>query len=177
MSIMHEKTNSLWGNIFKSCQKEGNAVSDVLKKIPMFGNLKNRELLQIERILHRREYHANEAVFFEGDPGLGMYIIEDGIVDIVSGSVRQPLADLQHGEFFGELSLLDDAPRTASAIARTPCKLLCFFQPDLFDLLGRNPRLGVKILLNLASVIGERLKKANETMQELKRNMKGQDSH
>lgn len=166
---MDEKTSSLWGNIFKNRQKGRDTVGDVLKRIPMFGDLKNRDLLQIERILHRREYLAEEVIFTEADPGLGMYMIEDGIVDIVAGPGRQHLAELKAGEFFGELSLLDDSPRTASALARTSCKLLCFFQPDLFDLLDRNPRLGVKILFNLARVIGERLKRANETMQELKR--------
>jgi CRP-like cAMP-binding protein len=172
MKSMHEKTNSLWGNIFKTRQKERDSVCNVLKKIPMFGDLKNRELLQIERILHRREYRADEVIFTEGDPGLGMYIIEDGDVDIVSGPERQHLAGLKPGEFFGELSLLDDSPRTASAIAKTSSKLISFFQPDLFDLLDRNPRLGVKILLNLARVIGDRLKRANETLQDLKRNVR-----
>lgn len=153
--------NSLWGNIFNSAQKD-NKVRNILKKIPVFEDLNNRDLAAIERILHRREYRNDETIFLQGDPGMGMYIIESGTVSIVGGTTSNVFAELQDGEFFGELALFDDSPRTATAVAKTPSKVLCFLQPDLFDLIDRNPRLGVKILLRLARTIGERLRKCNE---------------
>lgn len=159
--------NIFWGNIFSTRKKE-EGIRSILKKVPIFDELKNRELAAVERILHRREYMPDEAIFQQGDPGLGMYIIETGIVEIVHGPLQHVLAELHDGEFFGELALLDDSPRTAAAIVRTPCKMLCFLQPDLFDLVDRNPRLGVKILLHLARTVGERLKKSNEQIQALK---------
>lgn len=159
--------NIFWGNIFSTHKKE-EGIRSILKKVPIFDELKNRELAAVERILHRREYMPDEAIFQQGDPGLGMYIIETGIVEIVHGHLQHVLAELHDGEFFGELALLDDSPRTAAAIVRTPCKMLCFLQPDLFDLVDRNPRLGVKILLHLARTVGERLKKSNEQIQALK---------
>ena len=161
--------NSLWGNVFKVRKKEEDTVHDILKKVPIFEELGKRELDRIERILHRREYAQDEVIFFQDQPGLGMYIIEEGTVDIVSGPEKCRLAELTSGEFFGELALLDDSLRTATAVARTYCKLLCLFQPDLFDLIDRNPRLGVKILSRLAVTIGERLKKTNEYLTESKK--------
>ncbi|MCK4448175.1 MAG: cyclic nucleotide-binding domain-containing protein, partial [Candidatus Marinimicrobia bacterium] len=70
------------------------------------------------------------------------------------------------GDFFGELSLLDEEVRSASAIAKDHSTLLGFLRPDLFSLLERNPELGNKILLNLARVIGARLRKTNELLAE-----------
>jgi len=159
--------NSLWGNVFKARKKEEDTVRDILQRLPIFEGLGKRELNRIERILHRREYAQDEVIFFQGQPGLGMYIIEEGTVDIVSGPEKCRLAELDSGEFFGELALLDDSPRTATAVARTYCKMLCLFKPDLFDLIDRNTRLGVKILTRLAAGIGERLRKTNEDLTEL----------
>jgi len=65
------------------------------------------------------------------------------------------------------LSLLGDAPRSASAVAKAPSTLLCFFKPELLDLIERNPKLGSKILFRLAWTIGERLKSTNEQVKEL----------
>ncbi|MEK6673990.1 MAG: cyclic nucleotide-binding domain-containing protein [Nitrospirota bacterium] len=160
--------NSLWGNIFKSKIKEDAAVINILRKIPVFDDLNRRELAAIERILHRREYNHDEIIFREGDPGAGMYIIETGRVDIVREPDMHVLAELNDGEFFGELALLDDSPRTATAIVKIPCKMLCFLQPDMLDMIERNPRLGTKVLLRLARTMGERLKKSNEQIQALK---------
>jgi CRP/FNR family cyclic AMP-dependent transcriptional regulator len=168
--------NSLWGNIFTVVRKERDRTRDILQKIPIFGDLDRRELVLFERILHRREYREGETIFSEGDPGLGMYIIENGTVEIIGGTGEEVLAGLHEGEFFGELALLDDSPRAASAVARSACKLLCFFQPDLIDLLKRNPPLGVKILFRLAQTIGERLKKTNECVIEMKKDLRTRDS-
>ena len=159
--------NSLWGNIFKMRQKEEDEILGILKKIPIFEELGKRDLERVERLLHKRQYSSDEVIFVQGDPGLGMYIIEKGNVDIISEPGKNRLADLSDGEFFGELALLDDSPRTASAVATTDCTLLCFFQPDLLDLVERNPQLGVKILFHLARTVGARLRKANELIREI----------
>lgn len=164
-----EDMSSLWKNYFRTRQREADPVYEVLKGIPIFEDLDRRGLAQIKRILHQREYRRDEVIFHQGDPGLGMYIIEDGTVGIICEPGGECLAELQSGDFFGELSLLDDSPRGATAIARTHSRMLCFFQPDLFDLMDRNPRLGVKILFRLARTVGERLKRTNDQISELKR--------
>jgi len=102
-----------------------------------------------------------------------MYIIIGGSVEIVCGPQSDILAELSEGDFFGELSLLDDSPRSASAITKTPCKILCFFKPELFDLIDRNPKLGSRILFKLAWTISERLKNTNEQLTALSRSIRG----
>jgi CRP-like cAMP-binding protein len=160
--------NVIWSNVFK-LRSEGTRetqVTEILKKIPVFEDLTKRELGLIERILHRREYRKDEMIFREGEPGVGMYIIETGRVQIIQESGKRILAELTNGEFFGELALLDESPRSATANATEPCNILGFFQPDLFGLIERNPQLGVKIVIRLARSIGERLRRANEQLQK-----------
>jgi len=159
--------NKLWENIFKSRQNKKDEIDDILMKIPVFQDLKPSALKKIKCILHQREYKTNEIIFSQGDVGLGMYIIERGSVEIVCDPERHILAELQDGDFFGELALLDDSPRSASAITKTPCRMLCFFKPELLDLLDRDPKLGSRILFKLAWTIGERLKTTNQQVKEL----------
>lgn len=162
---------SFWANIFKKKNQKEETVSDILKKIPVFAGLSGKELRLLEQILHRRLYKGGELIFRQGDAGVGMYIIEKGKVAIRLEPAGQIVAELESGEFFGELALLDDSPRSASAVAETDCRMLGFFQPDLFGLIERNPRMGVKIVLKLAGIIGERLKAANVENQELRQKL------
>ncbi len=160
--------SKFWENIFKFRQKKTEKIDHILLNIPIFQDLNRSELKTIKRILHQREYVKNEVIFHEGDVGLGMYIIVEGVVEIVYGPEKQMLAELKAGDFFGELALLDDSPRNATAVSRTLCQMVCFFKPELFDIINRNPRLGGKILLKLAWTIGERLKSMNEQVSALK---------
>jgi CRP-like cAMP-binding protein len=140
---------------------------DTLRSIPIFSELGRRELASVERILHKREYSAGEVIFRQDEPGLGMYIIETGRVSILTDDSHNSMTELGDGEFFGELPLLDGGSRSATAVAKTPCRIFGFFQPDLFALIERNPRLGVKIVLSLAAIIGMRLRAVNDRVQTL----------
>ena len=160
--------DTMWGNIFRSSEKEEANIYTVLSKIPIFRDLNKRELKAIERILHHRTYKANEIIFNEGDPGVGMYIIETGHVNITLGNEGKLLAVLSNGEFFGEIALLSETPRTATATAAIETHMLGFFQSDLFGLLETNPRMGNKILHRLAQMIADRLRFSNLENQQLK---------
>jgi CRP/FNR family cyclic AMP-dependent transcriptional regulator len=134
-------------------------------------DLKARELKEVAAIMHRREYRAGEPVFFEGDPGLGMYIIQDGDVSIqVAGKdgERRELVVLSDGDFFGELALLDESPRSADAVAKSDCLLLGFFRPDLFELIARKQELGIKIVLKLAEIVAQRLRRTDKELTKVR---------
>ncbi|HFE52369.1 MAG TPA: cyclic nucleotide-binding domain-containing protein [Bacteroidetes bacterium] len=164
--------DSFWGNIFANKNPEGReAILSILRKIPVFADLKPRELKEFERVLHRREFEKGEVIFREGEPGVGMYIIYKGSVGIFKNTPsggEELLAELKPGEFFGEMALLDESPRSATAKALEDSIILGLFQPDLFDLIERKPKLGTKILLNLAHIIGERLRRTNAELQQLR---------
>jgi CRP/FNR family transcriptional regulator, cyclic AMP receptor protein len=151
-------------------------VLTLLKSIPIFSGLTKTELAAVERILHRREYQPEEVIFRQNEPGMGMYIITSGRVHIVSDPRSVIFAELGDGEFFGELALLDDAPRSATAVAKQPASILGFFQPDLFGLIERNPRLGIKIVLRLAGVIGARLRTKDMQLQAALEQLEEQNS-
>ena len=96
-----------------------------------------------------------------------MYIIMRGSVKITVGTRagnENVLAELNQGEFFGELALFDDEPRSANAIALEDCTMLGFFTQDLMILKERNPLLGHKIMFNLGGLLGERLRKTNKLL-------------
>jgi len=142
-------------------------VSDLLMRVPIFEELSARELQAIERILHRREYVPEEYIFRQGEPGMGMYIMQKGTVAILSEPDNQELFQMKDGDFFGEVALLDQGPRSATALARTNCVVFGFFHPDLLSLIDRNPRLGLKIILRISRHVGERLRRANERVLAL----------
>ena len=162
--------NPIWeDSIFKKKGKKEDIFA-VLKQIPIFADLSRKELAEIERILHRRNFKKGEAVIRKGDPGLGMYIIVKGAVEIMDEDkqdAQKRLAYLEDGAFFGDLALLDESPRSASAFAVTDSDIIGFFRPDFLDLLHRNKKLGLKVLLALAKVVGERLRRTNELMAKI----------
>ena len=160
--------SSLWKNIFKGKKKDSDDPRRILQDIPIFKGLSGSGIREIERIVHVRTYETGEFVFQQGDVGAGMFVIAKGRVDILleDHADTDPLATLEKSDFFGELSLLDSERRSASARTTEPSVLIGFFRPDLLDLVERNPVLGSKVLLNIARVIGERLRTANARVDD-----------
>ncbi len=159
--IEQQDSSFIWGNFFKRDREKD--ILTLLRNVPIFEGLSRSDLKAVERILHRRKYHAGEYIFRESDPGLGMYIIERGEVSIVAESRSAEITRLYQGDFFGEMALFNERPRNASAVAYEDTKLFGFFQPDLFGLLETRPRIGVKVVAKLARILAERLYKANQT--------------
>jgi CRP/FNR family transcriptional regulator, cyclic AMP receptor protein len=172
--------NALWRNLFsKRVIREG-TIEEVLSKVPAFANLAARELKEVAAIVHKREYRTGEPVFYQGDPGLGMYIVKDGEVSIViqgkDGNERE-LAVFGDGDFFGELALLDESPRSANAVCKTECTLIGFFRPDLFELIEKNTTLGIKIVLKLAEIVAQRLRHTDKELSKVKSQLERLQAH
>jgi len=167
-------THPLWDNIFrKRAEKEEDLVT-ILKRIPLFSDVNRRGLKKLEKIIHRRSYRRHETIFRQHELGLGMYIIRSGSVDIVQerpDGTEHPLAHLEHGDFFGEIALLTESPRSASAVATEPTELIGLFRPDLLGLIERDPRLGIKIILPLSQLLAERLRQTDEALSQAIQNV------
>lgn len=158
-----------WANLFKRKSRETDALYETLCQVPIFEALSRREFRRIEGILHRRSAEAGEILVREGEQGVGMYVILSGEVQIVQQGEdgrRQLLATLRAGDFFGEQALLDETPRTASAIVTQDCQVIGFFRPALLDLIESDPRLGLKIVLRLSQMISVRLRHTNRLLKE-----------
>ena len=164
---------SIWKNIFSGRSVQKGSTEELLTKVPAFSMLSARELKEVAAIVHKREYRSGEPVFYQGDPGLGMYIIQEGSVSITipgKGGEQQELVALSEGDFFGELALLDESPRSANAVCKDDCSLIGFFRPDLFDLIEKKSGLGIKIVLQLAEIVAMRLRNTDKEVTKL-RNM------
>lgn len=139
-----------------------------LRAVPLFKDLKDRDLQRVLELLHVRQYVPNEVVFREGQTGAGVYLIKSGEVDICTrrddGSELK-LVTLRDGQFFGELALLEATARSATAVVRKPAVLLGMFQSDLEQLVERNAALGARIVWNLARLTGARLRELSESVR------------
>ncbi len=174
--------NLLWENIFKKDEKSQN-LTLVLSQNRLFHNLSHTEIKKIEELTHERHYRAGETIFRQGDIGIGMYIITKGSIDISVFESEDPssadpsrevlITKLKKGDFFGEISLVEDnGKRTARAIAFEDTILIGFFKPDLNIILENYPVTGIKIVMNLAEVIGRRLKSTTEKINHLRNEIK-----
>ena len=166
MSQETKKTihSSFWANIFRSPTERDDLVS-ALKEIPIFKSLSARDIISFLNILHDRNYLAGEFIFYQGDPGIGLYIIRDGEVMISRESekgLKITLAVFQRGDFFGELALIDNDKRSASAIAKSDAKLSVIFKSDLDEYIEKYPKKGIKILQGIAEITALRLRNLNE---------------
>ena len=153
--------------IYQNYFKKGNDVNpiiQVLENVPIFEHLTEKELSEVVRLTHERTFKKDEHVFKKLAPAEGMYVILDGGVLITDSDSETIFATLESGDFFGELALLDEEPRSASAISTMPSRLIGFFRTDLLTLMKRSPELGNKILLNLSRILGERLRRTNQEL-------------
>ncbi len=164
----------LWKNWFKHSDPL-DGILRLLRQVPVFINLNDSELQQIREVMHMRKYTDSEVVFREGEPGTGMYVIIKGVVRVVLHHGQDDeieLVRLEQGDFFGEFSLLDDSPRSATCVVEGSTELGGFFRPDLMDIVERQPQMGNKVLLKLADVVAERLRQTNADLRLTKEELR-----
>ena len=166
------RLNAFWDNIFHKDQDPAQQdLLTVLSQVPLFSELTRRELKRVARIAHQRDYAHGERLFQMGHPGAAMFVIKSGKVDIVipqEGSSDLLLASLGPGTFMGELALLDDSPRSASAVAAEDAQAIAFFRSDFNKLIEKEAAIGSKVLKELAQIIGQRLKVTNQQLSDLR---------
>ena len=135
---------------------------ELVKAIPLFESLGDDDLHALAGKLREVKIEVGASVFAQGDEGDAMYVIEDGAVDIVAGSGKQKviLASLFKRQFFGELALLDGAPRSASAIASRETQLLALERDDFVEFIKNRPAAALAIMHE----VGERMRATNELM-------------
>lgn len=156
--------SSFWTNLFKDPAQK-NEIEEVMRSMPPFQKLGAKHLNALLKLVHYRVYAPNENIFYQGDPGIGLYIIVTGEVLITEESEtgeRFDLAHLGRGDFFGELALLDEERRSATAIALKESRLAVIFKPDLDEFVETYPKEGVKILRGISHIIAIRLRNVNQ---------------
>jgi CRP-like cAMP-binding protein len=105
-------------------------------------------------------------IFDEGDVGTEMYVIQSGTVELMKKTGRgdgKSLATLEKGDFFGEMSILEDVPRTATARAKTDCELIKINQSTFDEMLRHNTEIAVRMLRKLSRRLRETTKLLEES--------------
>lgn len=135
---------------------------NTLKKLPVFRGLLDDEydlILGISQICH---YAKNVAIFSEGDTSLNMFILLSGEVEI-STKTGGTLSVLQPGDIFGEIGVISQTPRTATATVKDDVILLEISKERFEFLMSKNPSTVAKVLKNLCSILAERLINSNKS--------------
>ena len=120
-----------------------------LKSSKLFSGLVAEELHSLEQTAQIRRYKPNKTIFQEGDAGDGIYIIIEGAVQIsavVGQGERRVLSRIGPGDFFGEMAVLDNEPRSATAMAETDAQIYFIPREELLVMLERSPRLAVGLV-------------------------------
>ena len=124
------------------------ASAEMLKKVPLFAGLDNRELQQIAESMRERRFHAGDTVTQEGAGGVGFFVVEDGEADVTVGGEAR--GSIRAGDYFGEIALINESPRTATITARTD--MLCYGMTpwDFRPLVETNSTIAWKLLTAMA---------------------------
>jgi serine/threonine protein phosphatase PrpC/CRP-like cAMP-binding protein len=152
--------------------------AEILGKVPLFRYLSYAELMKVLAIVRLQSHPAGTALLEEGSPSGEMFILVDGSVEIFKAG--QSIAKRGKGEFFGEMGLLDHAPRSASVRTAEPSVSMALDRKELLLLLRQESQIAVKFLWALNQEISQRLRITSEDLAmaraELKmRQAKAQD--
>lgn len=143
---------------------------ELLANVPLFESLTPEDLRALARRLENVEYGEGDVIFRQGDEGLSLFLIEEGAIEISygDGKSRVVLASLFPGQYFGELAVFDNAPRSATATAVRHARLVRLDRDDLVDFVNKNPPAALRIIAEMS----ERLRQTNELMsRQVSRNV------
>lgn len=140
--------------------------AEALNKVPFFSNLSKEETASIANQLIIRRFGTNQIVFHLGDPAGLLYIITNGKVKISHSSAdgqEAVLAILGAGDFFGELALIDDSPRSATAEAIELTETLTLHRDDFLKFLDNNPDFARHVL----NILARRIRHLNKQISDI----------
>jgi CRP-like cAMP-binding protein/Fe-S-cluster-containing hydrogenase component 2 len=123
------------------------AVRTYLRKVPLFGNLSDAVIQELEGKVKLKSFNQGDVIFREGDPGDSLYIIRNGFVKISKQKADkdQIIAYLAQGSYFGEMALLEDEKRSATVSAFTKVEIIQVVKDDFNTLLARDPKLAEEV--------------------------------
>ncbi|MAG34746.1 MAG: hypothetical protein CL878_00630 [Dehalococcoidia bacterium] len=140
-------------------------VGEALRRAPLFKALSDTQIEQLEERVRRQHFERGDIVCYQGDPGDTFYVVVDGQVKI---SLMSPdgqeaiLVMLDAGECFGELSLFDEQPRSATVSATEPTDVLVLRRPDFLRLVEVHPDIAVALL----GLLTKRLRDTDQIVED-----------
>jgi len=143
---------------------------DFLRSVDIFSSLSGEELEILAELLKRSFIKKGELLFSEGDDGEEMFIVESGRMGVnvvLEEGAELEVANFGPREFFGEMSIFEGEPRSASCRAKEDCELLSLKAGDFFSLADRHPEMANRIMHRMLNVTAQRLRKTNRFLTEM----------
>ena len=141
-----------------------------LKENEIFKSLNDREIALLATFIEERSYQAGTPLFYENMKSEAMYIIVSGRIKLskmLSEGEERTLTVLGAGDYFGENALLEEGPRTVSAIVLQDANLLVLKRSSFQKLIEKEPKLAMKVILGMYQVLAERIRKASPKLQQI----------
>lgn len=160
---MEEVTTSAGGEISQSI------IDFLILNIPIFSRLRNDELRNVKKYFHLLELIPGDTVFEEGDNGDYVCFVVEGSLDVLKKSVKGEsvvIATLNKGSSMGEMSVIDQLPRSATVKATTKATLLTLSQEKLNYILVEHSSVGVKIIKGIARLLSMNLRKTSTRLAD-----------
>jgi serine/threonine protein phosphatase PrpC/CRP-like cAMP-binding protein len=140
--------------------------TEILRRIPLFQHMNYKELLAILGIARGRQFEKGQGVIKEGEQGDELFVLFRGKVDVLKSGLK--IAQLKAGGHFGEMGLVDQAPRSATVVAVEDTSGIAIDRDSLLKLMRRDSLLAVKLLWSFVQVLSERLRNTNDALTDLK---------
>ena len=140
----------------------------LLEKVPLFAALNPSQLRAVATLTQTQPFAPGASIFKEGDLGDAMYGVVEGKVRIsksVPGIGEEALAILEAGQYFGEMALIEEGPRSADALAHTRCTVWVLTRARLEELMFMDKELAYSLLWSFVRTLSERLRETNEKIK------------
>jgi CRP/FNR family transcriptional regulator, cyclic AMP receptor protein len=134
----------------------------LLRGVSIFRELRDDFLIRLSAVMDERAFASKGVIFKQGDEGQSLFIVATGAVRIHIGN--QELAQLRRGDFFGEMSLFDTEPRSASVTAIESCTCLELTQSQLYEAINETPEIALKLI----GILSGRIRELNREVNELR---------
>ncbi len=133
-----------------------------VRGVPIFKELRDDFLVRLASIMDELSFPANHTIFTEGHEGRSLYIVVSGRVRVHIGN--QEIVQLDTGTCFGEMSLFDAEPRSASVTTLAPCECLMLTQQQLYEAIDETPGIAV----NIIRLLSRRIRELNQKMNHMR---------
>ena len=142
---------------------------EILKQMVLFHDLDSLELIQLSKLVTHKKYEKGDMVLAEGDMGDSLFVVKGGQFRafVIRNGVEQQLATFNVGDSFGEMSLIDKQPRSASISALSEGELLEFTKESFETIMGYTQKLQIKLLQNLVNDVSLKLRRTNDRLLHL----------
>ncbi len=141
-----------------------------LKSVRIFSDLTNEEIQAFLRLLHPRTLRKGETLFQQGDAGGEMFVVESGAMGIavtLDDGKNLEIAEFKKGDFFGEMSIFEKEPRSATCYAKSRSRLLAMKEGEFFQFVETNPASAGKVMTRMLAVTRRRLENTGGFLSDM----------